>query len=1228
MSDPGSELSFVTEELVNLLKLPRQSAAIPLLGIGSTFSGRTKGLVHVELYSMSNISDSCELRAFVLPRLTSEIPSFEVDNESWAHFRNLQLADPHFGKPSSIQMIIGADSYSKIIKPGLIKNESSSLVAQLTLFGWEEIPNSSSEILNPEDAKCEEYFRSTVSRDQNGRYIVRLPLKSPVSLLGDSSSTALRCLTRIQKRLMNEPSYCQLYVDFLHEYESLGHMIPVAESEAHISPSFYLPHHGVLRDSQTTKLRVVFNGSSPSSSGVSLNDILHSGAKLQSNIFDVLLFFRLNRYVFSSDICKMYRQILVHQSDQALQRIMWYDSNNQIRPYQLTTVTYGLNCAPFLALRVIQQLIVDEGHRFPKAISSLTKGRYVDDIFGGADSIEEAKEIINQVSQLCMAGGFPLQKWKSNCQDLLDFSWPPTDSTTAVELDSSRTKVLGLTWQPQSDMLKFTCMPSTSQSITKRSTLSDVAQLYDPAGLISPVVVQAKIFIQDLWLAKVDWDTPLSSELQNRWINFKQQLSALSKLDIPRWLYVSSNAVSIELHGFSDASLRAMAAVVYIRVETKDLGVRINLICAKTKVAPLKRLTVPRLELNAALILARLTSCVRNVLELNHSSIYLWTDSSVALTWITSHPAKWKEYVRNRVIAIHELVPTATWRFVPGKENPADCASRGISAHEIKQHSLWWQGPAWLSQAPNNWPQFNLSSPSNFDLEENCKHVCVSLRNNQILPWDLIDRYSSLTRLLRITATCKRAIKRFRRLNEEPISNPLTPFELQESCLFWIRLVQRIYFQSEIRILSRGEQLCKSNSLIKLMPFLDGEGLLRVGGRLQHASLDSDFKHPFILPRQSRLSTLIISDAHLRTLHGGTQVTLAHIRQKYWIVGGRVPVRSHILKCIKCARYRQNRAQQMMGQLPQLRVTPSRPFLNSGVDYAGPISIKTWRGRAAKIYKGYLVVFVCFSTSAVHLEVVTDYTTEAFIAAYKRFTARRGICATLHSDCGTNLVGADRELRQRFDQASQDLKELATRLADHGTKWHFIPPAAPHFGGKWEAAVKSSKFHLLRVIGDSILTYEELTTLMTQIEAVLNSRPLCPLTEDADDFAALTPGHFIMGEAPSVIPEPNLIDQPSSRLTRWQLIRQKLEHFWKRWQTEYLQRYQAISKWHHPNMEVKEGSLVLIVDERYPPAKWPLARVVQLHPGKDGLIRVVTVRTATSTFKRPIVKIFILPIEK
>lgn len=256
---------------------------------------------------------------------------------------------------------------------------------------------------------------------------------------------------------------------------------------------------------------------------------------------------------------------------------------------------------------------------------------------------------------------------------------------------------------------------------------------------------------------------------------------------------------------------------------------------------------------------------------------------------------------------------------------------------------------------------------------------------------------------------------------------------------------------------------------------------------------------------------------------------------------------------------------------------------------------------------------------------MTDYSTEAFIAAYKRFVSRRGICTTLTSDCGTNLKGADNELQRMFLSSSKELDRLSSLLSKDGTLWKFIPPATPHFGGKWEAGVKSVKYHLKRVIDTQVLTYEEMTTFLTQVEAVLNSRPLCALTDDSDDLAVLIPAHFLIGSSLATVPEPSLEHVKTSHLSRWQLSRQMLDSFWKLWSKGYLQRYLSMYKWNNPSPSLQEGTLVLVSDERYPPSKWPLGRIIKTHPGKDGRVRVVTVRTQTITLTRPVVKLCPLP---
>ncbi|KMQ83687.1 hypothetical protein RF55_19343 [Lasius niger] len=313
-----------------------------------------------------------------------------------------------------------------------------------------------------------------------------------------------------------------------------------------------------------------------------------------------------------------------------------------------------------------------------------------------------------------------------------------------------------------------------------------------------------------------------------------------------------------------------------------------------------------------------------------------------------------------------------------------------------------------------------------------------------------------------------------------------------------------------------------------------------------------------------------------------------------------------------------------MGNLPPERVTPARPFLRTGVDYAGPIFVCTSRGRGHRSYKSFIAVFVCFSSKAVHLELVSDYTSDAFLAAFRRFVSRRGLCEEMYSDCGTNFVGADRTLRELFLASSLEGRRIANTVVTEGVKWRFNPPVASHFGGLWEAAVKSTKHHLRRVIGETTLTFEEMTTFLTQVEACLNSRPLQALSDDPDDVSALTPGHFLVGAPLLAVPEPSLTKNAENTLSRWQLVQKMRDHFWQRWSREYIHETPQ-PKWLKNEAAPDVGTLCLVRSEVTPPNRWPLARITRLHPRTDGVTRVVTVKTPTSELIRPLTKIVMLP---
>ena len=491
---------------------------------------------------------------------------------------------------------------------------------------------------------------------------------------------------------------------------------------------------------------------------------MHTGRNLLLNISDVLLWIRQHRFIFATDITKMYRQVRVHEDDQDLQRILWVDEEGEEISFRLTTVTYGTKAAPFLAVRALLQLVEDEGHRFPLAVPSITHARYVDDIFGGADTGEQLIKIAQHLKGLCHAGGFPLAKWHSTHPALLEeISSTSRAQSSTISLDDCNTKILGLQWNSFQDNFTFSSKPLSSFSCpTKRIILSEVSQIFDPLGFLSPVIIRAKMILQELWLHKLRWDDPLPPQVASHWYSIREDLTSLARLSIPRWFNTHSNSV-VELHGFSDASQLAMAAVIYITVISPSTNLKVStLVCSKTKVAPLKKLTIPRLELTAALMLAKLAKYVQATLQLNIESTHLWTDSQVALTWINSHASRWKEYVRNRVTQIQEHSSHAHWRHVPGTSNPADCASRGLTTSQLEHHQLWWTGPSWLSQPRDSWPSQSLHQDDSSALE--ARPGTSTLLNILEIRyhWDIIHKFSSLNKLIRITSACFRFISRLR----------------------------------------------------------------------------------------------------------------------------------------------------------------------------------------------------------------------------------------------------------------------------------------------------------------------------------------------------------------------------------------------------------------------------------------------------------------------------------
>lgn len=498
----------------------------------------------------------------------------------------------------------------------------------------------------------------------------------------------------------------------------------------------------------------------------------------------------------------------------------------------------------------------------------------------------------------------------------------------------------------------------------------------------------------------------------------------------------------------------------------------------------------------------------------------------------------------------------------------------------------------------------------------------------------LLQRSSKLHELIRPTAFVLRFIRntsKRTRINKPYADfsqvSPLSVDERDTAMDFWIQEEQNRFFSREAQALRSKKGLPSDSTIKALCPYIGPGNIIRVGGRLQNARLSDNTKHPVILDPSSRLSLLVVRFAHRQAPHAGCQLTMAMVRGEYWIPRLRVLTTQVIKKCPTCIRFRKETAIQLMGNLPAVRVNVAQPFLVTGVDFAGPFLLAREKGRPGLrgspqvADKAWVAVFVCLATRAIHLDITIGLSVEAFMQTFARFTSRRGSCRELWSDNGTTFVEINNELRRIRTEWGDEWPDK--QLANHGTSWKFITPGAPHQGGMWEAGVKAFKHHLRATIGARRLRPFQFYTVLTQIEACLNSRPIAALTDDPTDLSPLTPGHFLIGRPilQRLLSE-NVHDTPDNRLTLWGNQQNLTQIFWRSWHNEHLLTMQTRSKWTSPVENIQVDDLVIIMDENLPPTIWPVARVDEVIKGPDGLVRTAIVKTDHKTeIRRPIQKL-------
>ena len=772
------------------------------------------------------------------------------------------------------------------------------------------------EPINP----MKDYFCSLMSRvpvewqNSNGeksivmRYQTKLPFKTQDRNIGTNFVPALKRLSMNLKRLC--PSGKE--TPQLKEYNNIFQSQLVSGILEEVNPDekadfiHYLSHFPVFREDSTfTKVRIVLDPTIKAKNGKCLNDLFYTGPNTMEDLCGLLLRSRTSRFLLVADVAKAFHQILIDPSERNALRILWLKNPNQptvennLKVLKHSALPFGLKCSPAILGTAIDCLLSESNS--PIA-SKLLKRVYMDNCILSAESKEECSEIRSENKALFSSAGMNLREWASNN---LDFN------ETIPEHDREKgkiIKVLGLKWDIEQDSYSVKTPPfEASEVVTKRSILRMTSQIFDPIGWISPITIRGRILLQQLWKEEKDWDEIVSEKHQNAWKSLLEDMTKISTLKFQRQAYFLEKGHAF-LVAFCDASTAAFAVGIYL-VQSEHA----DLLFAKAKVAPLKPfLTVPRLELTAVIAGCRALRFVETQLEIKISKKFLFNDSQIALHQIASDTNQLKDvWVRRRVNYIQSFKEIEI-RYLPGTENVADLATRGLSFQEM-QNSNWFQGPNWLKleewpfwPLPTNREKSEENEPEVYNLEKNNeqKEITLLARNkNKTVPtcgpFQIKDEdFSSLSQLFRITAWCFRFIDLLRKKHNIK-AKWLLASELRNAKQHWCFAVQEQHYQEVKKALKQGK---KTQLGTQLDLFLDESGIIRCGGRLINAPFPTEAIHPILLPKKSHFTFLVIKNIHCANFHYKTKQTLSMVRLEYWIPQGISAVNEVIKNCIVCRR--------------------------------------------------------------------------------------------------------------------------------------------------------------------------------------------------------------------------------------------------------------------------------------------------------------------------------------
>lgn len=609
------------------------------------------------------------------------------------------------------------------------------LLHDLVKSQWkiDTIFDSDTRAVSKEDIRAQAILDATMHR-VGDRFETGLIWKDKDIVLPESKVNAMQRLRCTERKMDKNPEFARAYCNKIKDMENKGYIRQLTKEELNFpnDKEWYLPHFGIINPNKK-KLRIVFDASAKSN-GMCLNDFLLTGPDLYNSLHSILLNFRIRKYAFTADIKEMFLQVLVRKEDRAAQRILYRGMDRRQEPevYEINVVFFGSTSGPCLAQEAKNKNAREFIHSHPRAVNDILYNHYMDDYLGSADTVEEGKQLVRDIIDIHKKGGFTICNWITNYPHILEdideslLAMPISNKILENNLNTSAERILGVWWDPKDDNFCFkTKFEKLNKDLldkrkrpTKREMLKVVMSIFDPLGFLSNFMIQGKILLQEVWKSKIGWDDEISYRLNSKWEIWIDGLQKISNFKLPRQFCELNREKSIiQLHIFCDASESAYASVAYLRWEEGNI-VTISFLTSKTRVAPLKPMSIPRLELQAALAGARLGSNIRKTLQLKISNSFYWSDSKTVLYWIRSESRRFKVFVAQRVGEIQERTNIFDWRYVDSKQNIADDATKLKTEYDFSPENKWLSGPSFLSKSKEHWPKESSENLNKIDLEE------------------------------------------------------------------------------------------------------------------------------------------------------------------------------------------------------------------------------------------------------------------------------------------------------------------------------------------------------------------------------------------------------------------------------------------------------------------------------------------------------------------------------